>query len=130
MLFHLYIYIYKFLNLICIFILFINFFLFQICLFHVIHIAMKKTTADSNFHKANTRTFEIFAQNIYQVFKTQKLDETTNLLLTTIPILVIKVIPIYLPSFSLVKFCFCLFICLFVCLLVFPTKFLLYQLCN
>lgn len=92
-----------------------SFVLFQICLFHAIHIAKKKTTADGNFYKVKTRTFEIFAQNIYQVFKTQKLDETPNLLLTTIPILVIKVIPIYLPSFSLVKFCFCLFICLFAC---------------
>ena len=43
-------------------------------------IAKKKVTADGSFHKANTRTFEIFAQNIYQVLITQK--ETTNLLLS------------------------------------------------
>lgn len=42
--------------------------------------AKKKATADGSFQKAKTRTFEIFAKNLYQVLITQK--ETTNLLLS------------------------------------------------
>ena len=87
-------------------------------------IAKKKVTADGSFHKANTRTFEIFAQNIYQKSPHDTKRNYKPIIVNT-PMLVIKVIPIYLLSFCFVKF-----VCLLVCLLVFPTKFLRSRLCN